>query len=282
MKGIAPFDNDTLPEFALNKCELELKETPEKKQNGLQELKKTIQEDVEINDIDFLDDFLIQYLRRHKYDVKGAYKQIRNYVTFRKKEGKLFQGISDEYFTEDGAKRILKVLPFRCPDGCPVVHCRLGEWNPGKMPVEDFKRLAILTFLQLFRDPMTQINGIKTIYDFKGTSLQHLKVATIGNMYLYYTLALNCFPGRYKAMHMVNESRTMTIMWMLLRPFLPEKIRKRVHFHAKVENLLNYFPASMLPTEYGGNLREYDIRDWPRIANKEQKNHSLKGQPNFY
>ncbi|CAL1268605.1 unnamed protein product [Larinioides sclopetarius] len=120
--GIAPFDNDSLPEFALKKCEVELKETPENKRNGFLELKRRIQADKEINNIDFHEDFLRQYLRRHKYDVKGAIKQMRNYVVFRRKEGKLFQNISDEYFTKGGVRNIVKILPFRCPDGCPVVH----------------------------------------------------------------------------------------------------------------------------------------------------------------
>ncbi|CAL1278010.1 unnamed protein product [Larinioides sclopetarius] len=51
-----------------------------------------------------------------------------------------------------------------------------SKWDPNELPFDYFKRIAVITFSQLFRDPMTQINGIKVIYDFDGTELHSWSV----------------------------------------------------------------------------------------------------------
>ncbi|PRD27479.1 UNVERIFIED_CONTAM: hypothetical protein NCL1_35236 [Trichonephila clavipes] len=46
------------------------------------------------------------------------------------------------------------------------------------------------------------------------------------------------------------------------------------HFHSNVEELLNYFPGSILPVEYGGDLKENIDEDWLRKANKDHENYA--------
>ncbi|GFQ68251.1 alpha-tocopherol transfer protein-like [Trichonephila clavata] len=70
--------------------------------------------------------------------------------------------------------------------------------------------------------------------------------------------------------------------WTMLRPLLSEKLRKRVYFHSNVKELLNYFPCSILPVEYGGALKENSEEDWLRKANKEHENYGVTGQPNYF
>ncbi|GBN56680.1 hypothetical protein AVEN_156571-1 [Araneus ventricosus] len=71
----------------------------------------------------------------------------------------------------------------------------------------------------------------------------------------------DCIPGRYKEIHMVNESILLKTLWAIVRNFISEKIRSRIFFHSKPEDLLNYFPRSVLPAQYGGDLINYINKD---------------------
>ncbi|GBN14698.1 hypothetical protein AVEN_200432-1 [Araneus ventricosus] len=57
------------------------------------------------------------------------------------------------------------------------------------MPFESAKQLIMMVFFQLLRDPMNQINGIKSIYNFQGT-LPYMKYCTPKNLYLFYNAAI--------------------------------------------------------------------------------------------
>ncbi|GFU43624.1 alpha-tocopherol transfer protein-like, partial [Nephila pilipes] len=65
-----------------------------------------------------------------------------------------------------------------------------AKYDPNELPVEDFKRLVMMLFIQILRDPMTQINGFKFIHDFQGTTLLHLRQCTSSNLYLFYHAAI--------------------------------------------------------------------------------------------
>ncbi|GFR01491.1 alpha-tocopherol transfer protein-like [Trichonephila clavata] len=150
------------------------------------------------------------------------------------------------------------------------------------MSVEEFERMVMVMYFQVLRDPMTQINGFKFIYDFEGTTLQHLMKCTPHHMYIYYHTLLHCVPGRYKGFHLINQSIVVKPCWTMIKPFLSEKIRSRVHFHSNVEELFEYFPRSILPVEYGGDLKDKIEENWLRKANKEHENHGATGQPNYF
>ncbi|CAL1278009.1 unnamed protein product [Larinioides sclopetarius] len=156
------------------------------------------------------------------------------------------------------------------------------KWDPNELPFDYFKRIAVITFSQLFRDPMTQINGIKVIYDFDGTGLEQLKYGTPHNLYLFYYMAFSCIPGRYKEAHILNQNTVFNFLLSIIKRFLSEKMKNRVFVHSDIRQLLNYFPKSVLPEQYGGELLDMHATNFLQTANKEQKKNTLAGQPNFF
>ncbi|GIY60517.1 alpha-tocopherol transfer protein [Caerostris darwini] len=279
---ILPFEMDRIPEFVLRKCEVELTETPEKKLRAVQEVRELLRQNWETSDIDFHDDFIVQFLRRNKYDVRRSCKNIQNFVVLRKEQSEMFRNIEDEYFSSKSSTEFIRLLPKRCPEGCAITLFQLGKWDPNELAFVDVKRLMAMCFVQLLRDPMTQISGVKAIFDFQGTSFQHLRYVTLENLHLFYNSAFNCIPCRYKRAHIVNESLVLTPVWAILKQFLSEKIKSRVHFHSNMSDLFEFFPRSVLPAEYGGDLPDADAKDWLRRANMEHGSNSVGGQPNFY
>ncbi|CAL1275454.1 unnamed protein product [Larinioides sclopetarius] len=136
--------------------------------------------------------------------------------------------------------------------------------------------------MQLYRDPMVQIHGFKVIYDFKDTDVRHLRYATFQNLWLLYHVPANCLPAREKGVHLINQTVLPKALWTIIKPLLSEKLKSRVHFHSNPEELLYYFPRSMLPVEYGGELSDVDCTELIRNLNKEQQKNTVKEQPNFY
>ncbi|GIY29806.1 hypothetical protein CDAR_317321 [Caerostris darwini] len=126
---------------------------------------------------------------------------------------------------------------------------------------------------------MTQINGFKIIFDFKSNPLRHLKHCTPENIYLIYHASQECIAGRYKEIHLVNQSVTFKAAWFIFKHFLTDKLKKRFIFHNTPETLLNYFPKVVLPKQYGGNLENYDMSSWLKKVMAPEKLALLGGRP---
>ncbi|CAL1275468.1 unnamed protein product [Larinioides sclopetarius] len=277
-----PFQMDHLPEFFRKKSEMELNETPENKKERLQELKTMMAGNQATSGFNLEEDTLVQYLRHSKYDVQRAFKHIQNYVALRGKHSDLFKSIPDDYFLSKSSINFVLPLPERSSDGCTIVLTRTGKWDPGEMTYEDLVRYSMMTFCQMMRDPMTQINGFKVIHDFKDTTWWHYRYCTPSNLHFLFYATIDCIPARYKEIHFINESFVLRTIWTIIKRFLSAKIRSRVFFHHKVEELLDYFPRSVLPVEYGGDLQDASMKDWVRNANRDHQANTINGQPNFY
>ncbi|GFT84663.1 alpha-tocopherol transfer protein-like [Nephila pilipes] len=181
-----PLFTTYLPDFALKQCELELKETPEKKSEQLTRLRQLLKVEEITRDITFEEDFLIQYLRHSKYEAHKACKRLRNVVDLRRKQPDFFKGLPEQYIVSQFSKPIILLMPKRCPDGCSIFVARLGKWNPDELTFDRFMQVNMIMFTQFLRDQLTQITGFKIIYDFHEASLQLLKMGTPSNAYYYY------------------------------------------------------------------------------------------------
>ncbi|GFR29548.1 clavesin-1 [Trichonephila clavata] len=72
---------------------------------------------------------------------------------------------------------------------------------------------------------------------------------------------------------------TFKAAWMLIKPFLSDKLKKRIIFHNSIDTLLKYIPKSVLPVQYGGELKSYDVSDWLKRAMAPEKLALLGGRP---
>ncbi|GFY78360.1 alpha-tocopherol transfer protein-like [Trichonephila inaurata madagascariensis] len=136
--------------------------------------------------IQFHDDFLTQFLRKNKYDTTRSLKNLQNYVLLRRKYSSKFERVTDEDLSAILPDKFYVLLPKRCPEGCAVIIVKIGNWNPTEFSFENLEKSILFLVMQILRDPMTQICGIKVIYDCKGSSFQQLRYVTPYNTYMYY------------------------------------------------------------------------------------------------
>ncbi|GFS57489.1 CRAL-TRIO domain-containing protein [Nephila pilipes] len=277
---ILPFEVTNLPEQYRVKLEKELNETTENKAKCLQELKILLKGEKTTKHIEFEDDFLQQYLRHSKYDTTIASIKVRNFTALRRKHGWLFQSIEFQ-FTQNLSSKYACYLPYRCPDGYCISFLQLGKWNPEELTFEDFARISFIMNLQLIRFPLSQITGVKTIVDCKNTGLRHLKYCTLQNIILLYNVTMECFPINYSDIHVINQSSLMNLLWKMAKPILPEFVKNMFIFHSSTEELFDYFPRSVIPNKYKGELVDYYSSNWLMKANEQQKTFPGGGQRNI-
>ncbi|GBO04640.1 hypothetical protein AVEN_109958-1 [Araneus ventricosus] len=91
-----------------------------------------------------------------------------------------------------------------------------------------------------------------------------------------------CIPGRYKEIHWINGSALLTLLWSMAKHVLPKKMKERMIFHSKPEDLLNFFPPDMLPTQWGGTLTDYHDENIMQKFNKEHGRYPMGGPPNYF
>lgn len=74
----------------------------------------------------------------------------------------------------------------------------------------------------------TQVNGVVVVMDMSGLSLHHTKFFTPYYAKRTVELIQETFPLRFKGFHIVNEPFYFDAVVAVLKPFLKEKIKKRV------------------------------------------------------
>lgn len=60
------------------------------------------------------------------------------------------------------------------------------------------------------------------------------------------------YPVKVKEVHIVNATPLVDTVVSWVKPFIKEKLRKRVHCHTSLESLYEFVPKDVLPEEYGG------------------------------
>ncbi|GIY21477.1 hypothetical protein CDAR_184601 [Caerostris darwini] len=276
---IFPFEMETVPEYFLKKAEVELHDTPDRRAQGLREIKELVKNDEHTKNIEFDDEFLLQYLRVRKYDVARAFTQLKAFVAAKKKYPLMFTNFRYDKIVKATNDKVMSMLPWRCQDGCAIMLVELDNWKPEDFTVEEVKRAYLLFLSESLRNPMTQINGFKVIFDLKSNPLRHLKHFTPENVYLLYHGTQECIAARYKEVHLVNLSVTFRAIWFIMKHFLTDKLKQRVIFHNTTETLLNHFPKAVLPKQYGGDLQNYNMAEWVKKAMAPEKLAALGGRP---
>lgn len=250
-KEILPFEMGYLPEFFQKKAEIELNYTPENRKNCLQGLRELMKDDKTFANVHYDDDFLTLFIMSRKHNLERAFKQMKSYTNFRRKHIAAF---TDTNF-DSIMNKIIRVIPWRCQDGCVVVTAKLDDWDPATFSLERLKKFYAVFFSQTLLDPMNQVNGFKGIIDMNANPLKHLRVLTPQAIHMMYHGLTESVPGRFKELHCVNTNVAGRAVWFIAKHFLSEQLKSRIFFHAAPEDLLNHFPPCVVPEEYGGEMK---------------------------
>ncbi|XP_006821038.1 alpha-tocopherol transfer protein-like isoform X1 [Saccoglossus kowalevskii] len=212
------------------------------------------------------EDFLIRFLRAKKFDADRAFKVLVHYYEVRRQY--------KDVFTDALPSTVLPVLEAnihfithgRDNEGRRVLIFKMENWDVEKFGASELTRTATMLLEMLLAEDETQINGIVVIGDAGGLNMGHITKMGPSASRKMLDILQNALPLRFKAMHFVNEPKLFDTAFAIFRPFLSEKLKKRLQFHGDEFGALhNQVPSTLLPVEFGGAVQEYDNKEWREI-----------------
>ncbi|CAN7998722.1 unnamed protein product [Ixodes hexagonus] len=254
-----PSEENILPTDLREFAEQHLNEFPERRAQALQKLRGILagHADTLRSRTDTL--FLLRFLRVRKFDAPKAFQMIQNYYRVRYLNPELYEGLHPLARKSLLELQTHTVLSNTDPEGCKICVLRMGNWNPSICSLDMMCGLCILAWEHLLEDPRTQVKGIVMLLDLGGGSFTHLKAVTPSQLSMLVYNIQECCPLRMKAAHVLNQPVFFMPVFVLVKPFLKDKLVRRMHVHGKDLNSLHQFlPPEILPEEYGGPQGPFD------------------------
>ncbi|XP_014472766.1 PREDICTED: alpha-tocopherol transfer protein-like [Dinoponera quadriceps] len=263
------------PEFKAL-AEKELRETEENVKNGIEALRKLLQEEPNLY-FSTDDDFLIIFLRPCKFYPKSALELMRRVAEFKEKNAALLHNLvpSDE---KDAFlnSNVVNVFTHRDHKNRRILLVNCGKlWDPSTVSADQIFRFFYIIQEIAVQEPETQICGTVVIMDFDGLSMKQVMGLSPSFSMRLLTFIQDAMPLRLKEVHIVKQPFLFNMVWQMFKPFVKEKLKKRMFFHgSKMSSLHAHIPPSHLPKNYDGEMPaiDYTSADWyPTLVTFEPK-----------
>ncbi|XP_037507844.1 alpha-tocopherol transfer protein-like isoform X3 [Rhipicephalus sanguineus] len=237
----------------------ELGETPEVKQKTLAELRRLLEEEDGL--VVPPDDVLVMFLRAKKYRVEDAFKTIRKYLRVRRDVPQYFDNLTPSNIPYETFFHDHKLIMFaKDSQGRAVGYLQFGAWNNGICSIDDLMRCALVATESNLREEETQIRGLIGVVDLKGFGAHHMLVLTLRFARRVIAIGQDSLPIRLKGFYYLNTPAFFRIVHTLVKPFLSEKLLRRLHLLAGgISEIRDVVPPELMPKEFGGTQEDFDF-----------------------
>ncbi|GJQ71860.1 hypothetical protein Trydic_g14747, partial [Trypoxylus dichotomus] len=129
------------------------------------------------------------------------------------------------------------------------------KWKHTKCTLDEVFKGCVLYLEAAMLENMTQVAGAVVIFDMDGLSMQQTWQFTPPFAKRIVDWLQDAMPCRIKNIHIINQPYIFNVVFALFKPFLREKLRKRIIFHGTDrKSLHSYLTPKCLPKSYGGTL----------------------------
>ncbi|XP_068084830.1 clavesin-2-like [Anabrus simplex] len=250
----------------------ELNETPETARQELESFRNMVAAEANLH-VRTDDAFLLRFLRARKFNCTKAFHMLQRYYVMKLRSPELFKvprPSEKSYILE---MQVQNMLEDRDSYGRRVYIFRVEKCDAAAVSIEDIFRTNVMALEHIVEEPETQIAGLTVIVDMNGFGLQHAKF--LSPYYARRTVEViqETFPLRFKGFHVINQPFYFDAVFAVLKPFLKEKIRRRIYFHGRdLSSLHAFIKPDILPAEYGGTKPSFDNKKWrlSLLANEQK------------
>ncbi|XP_031786223.1 alpha-tocopherol transfer protein isoform X1 [Nasonia vitripennis] len=255
------FDPNPLDEEWQARAAKELRETPENVEEALNTLRELLKGEPDLN-VPLDREYLQKFLRPCKWYAESTFELMKRFYKYRQSHPKYCENLVPRNERTVLMSGTLTPLPKRTEDGVRVILVEGGKkWKPKELTLDQMFRGVILFLEAAIAEPKSQVAGVRVIIDMDGLTLTHVTYFTPSFAAAVVEFVQRCLPCRLKGVHIINQPFIFNMVFAFFKPFLQEKLRKRIHFHGTDRNSLKkYIDAKALPKQYGG---ECDFPDEP-------------------
>ena len=254
--GISSISGETL-----EKARRELGENPETRAEACLELRMRIDEHQCVGEgVTFErkdSPFLLRFLRARKFNVERALQLYINYYKYRHKHRHLLTDFHPRSVENVIRAGIFGVLDTRLKDGSKAFCLVPKRWDYTTIPPNDAFKTFMLVLDKLVEDEENQVHGLSVFDNLAGLSLQicyafiRTDCITTGAM----VELQDSFPIRFKGFHIINQPWYLSMVMKIVKPFLRQKHRDRIHGYGNdFTKLYKFLDPQDLPANFGGEL----------------------------
>ncbi|XP_047996429.1 clavesin-1-like [Leguminivora glycinivorella] len=251
----AELDTTEHPELAEMAREI-CQEHPETRASAVQELRDMIYERGECSPRRTDDEFLLRFLRQHRFVVRRAHRQLVRYCTFLEQYPELYRGVDLWGLARLGPAYEVCILDR--PGVGRISILRFGAWDPDEHPGIFLVQVAFAMTEIWLRLPKLQVLGGTLIVDLENITMKHVAALTPTIAYQIVCLVGLALPCAPNSIHIINYNWLFHTFFFLFKRFIPKKAWKRIHFHRHdLQSLRDIIDPECLPIRYGGTCRHH-------------------------
>ncbi|XP_041971529.1 alpha-tocopherol transfer protein-like [Aricia agestis] len=221
--------------------------------------------------------FLERFLHGCRFDFERARNKLELYCYSRTRYPELFGIRSLITPPHVDVSKFLEIVPLPklSDEGYRVTIFRVKPNYPDNVDVSAVIRVILyMADVRMCED--TLIAGDVFIWE-----VSHLHVGFAARMAAAMTvirrgihLAHSAYPQRLRRIHVIGAPGVFAASLNLMKSWVNEKIRQRYLVHTKTEDLLDYYPARILPAEWGGDEQSIDTlaKQWRSFAETRRDN----------
>ncbi|XP_072938263.1 clavesin-1-like isoform X2 [Epargyreus clarus] len=208
------------------------------------------------------DAFLLRFLRARRSIPARAHRLLVRYCTFRQQNPHLWYDIYWYGLARLG--NVFEGVLFDRPDVGRLIICRLGQWDPSIIHVDDLIRGCLLLLEVGIMQPKLQVLGGTAMLDCEGLTMRHMRQLSPSIAMQAMNVMGFAFPLHQRGVHIVNCSRVFETLFYLFRRLAPaDEIWQKLYFHGYDHSSLHrYIEPECLPTRYGGYREAVSLEEW--------------------
>ncbi|XP_070500079.1 alpha-tocopherol transfer protein-like [Chironomus tepperi] len=204
---------------------------------------------------------LIRYLKLYSFRIHKAQAMLTRNIDIRSRYPWFFTQRDPH---DPAMQKIIEtfdmvLLQQHTPENYKVCIARLVHSDHSEIVLNDLTKMYLMTCDVRFHLPVADYRKMESgeiiIFDMKNFTLKHLTKAVVSTLKFISKYLQTAHPVRLVQFHVINCTPIVNRALLFIRPFIYAKLYNTLHFHkvGSLENLYNYIPREMLPSDYGGS-----------------------------